>query len=114
MYEQKHLPLASTRHFIKRLLGHGALASLLMSGSLLLGIMGYHQLEGLSYVDAFVNAAMLMGGMGPVDAMHSDAAKIFAGCYALYCGLVLLVATGILAAPVLHRLLHQFHISDED
>jgi len=52
--------------------------------------------------------------MGPVDTMHSDAAKLFAGCYALYCGLVLLVVTGILAAPVLHRLLHQFHLSDDE
>ncbi len=114
MYEKRHHPIASSRFFIRRLLRHGVLASLLMSGSLMVGILGYHWLEGLSFVDAFVNAAMLMGGMGPVDTMHSDAAKLFAGCYALYCGLVLLVTTGILAAPVLHRLLHQFHMTDRD
>jgi len=114
MYERRHHPLAPQKHFLARIVRHGALASLLMIGSLLVGILGYHWLEGLSYVDAFVNAAMLMGGMGPVDTMHSDAAKLFAGCYALYCGLVLLVVTGILAAPVLHRLLHQFHLSDDE
>ena len=111
MYEKRHERLASRAAFARRMLQHGLAASALMLGSLGIGMAGYHWLEGLSAVDSFVNAAMLMGGMGPVDALHSDAAKVFAGCYALYCGLVLLVATGVLAAPVIHRMLHHFNIN---
>ena len=81
--------------------------------SLTLGIFGYRIFEGMSYVDAFVNAAMLMGGMGPVGELHTTAGKIFAGCYAMYCGLVLIIAVGIVAAPLLHRFLHRFHLERE-
>jgi hypothetical protein len=99
--------------FRRRLAGHGAVAAALMVVSLAIGMAGYRWLAGLPPVDAFLNAAMLMGGMGPVDALHTDAAKVFAGLYALYCGLVLLVATGILAAPILHRMLHRFHVGSD-
>ncbi len=113
MYEKKHEPLATRRVFRRRLAGHGAVAAALMVVSLAIGMAGYRWLAGLPPVDAFLNAAMLMGGMGPVDALHTDAAKVFAGLYALYCGLVLLVATGILAAPILHRMLHRFHVGSD-
>ena len=113
MYEKKHEPLATRRVFRRRMAGHGVVAAALMAVSLAIGMAGYYLIGGLAPVDAFLNAAMLMGGMGPVDALHTDAAKIFAGFYALYCGLVLLVATGILAAPVVHRMLHRFNIGSD-
>jgi hypothetical protein len=113
MYEKKHEQLATRRVFRRRMAGHGAVAAALMVLSLALGMAGYCWLGGLAPVDAFLNAAMLMGGMGPVDALHTDTAKIFAGLYALYCGLVLLVTTGILAAPVVHRMLHRFNVGGD-
>jgi hypothetical protein len=77
--------------------------------SLLAGMAGYAHFEGLAWRDAFLNAAMLMGGMGPVETPHSDGGKLFAGLYALYAGLVFLVIAGLILAPVIHRLLHRFH-----
>ncbi len=82
----------------------------LILGSLAAGMIGYVEFEGLTWVDAFLNAAMIMGGMGPVNVLHTSAAKIFAGIYALYCGFMELVAVGIFAAPIVHRLLHHFHL----
>jgi hypothetical protein len=79
-------------------------------GSLVIGMVGYRMLEGYSWVDSFLNAAMLMGGMGPASTLHTDGGKIFAGIYALYCGLIELVAIGIFAAPIVHRFLHYFHM----
>ena len=74
---------------------------------------GYVSFEGLSWVDAFLNAAMLMGGMGQINSLQTDSGKIFAGIYALYCGIVLLIAVGIFAAPIVHRFLHHFHLEGE-
>jgi len=73
-------------------------------------MIGYHVLEGYSWVDSFLNAALLMGGMGPVNALHTDGGKIFAGIYAMYIGLVELIAIAIFAAPIFHRFLHHFHL----
>ncbi len=81
--------------------------------SLFIGMVGYHAFEGLQWVDAFLNAAMLMGGMGPVNVLHSDAGKVFAGIYALYCGMILLIAVAIFAAPIFHRFLHYFHLESD-
>ncbi len=75
---------------------------------------GYSAFEGLSAVDAFLNAAMILGGMGPVATLTTTAGKIFAGCYALYSGLVLVVSAGLVLAPVLHNVMHSFHIDDSD
>ena len=88
---------------------HFAAALAVLSVSLALGMLGYEYFENLPWRDAFLNAAMLMGGMGPVDAPKTDGGKIFAGLYALYAGLVFLAAAGLVFAPVLHRLLHKFH-----
>ena len=77
-----------------------------------MGMVGYRLLEGLPWIDAFLNAAMLLGGMGPVDAPRTDGGKVFAGVYALYAGLIFVVAAGLLSIPVLHRLLHKFHWDD--
>lgn len=81
--------------------------------SLAAGMAGYVHFERLGWTDAFLNAAMLMGGMGPVDAPRTEPGKIFAGLYALYCGLVLLIAAGIVTAPLFHRLIHRFHWMEE-
>ena len=76
-------------------------------------MVGYHDLERLSWLDSFLNAAMLLGGMGPLAALQTDAGKLFAGCYALYCGLVVIAVAGIVLAPVAHRILHRFHLERE-
>ena len=97
-----------------RMTAHGGVALLIILISLLMGVLGYHTLAGLSVVDSILNAAMILGGMGPVDSLKSDSAKLFAAAYALYSGLILLVSVGILMAPLLHRLLHRFHLQSEE
>jgi len=109
MLESRHQPLAPRRTFLRRVLRHALLSGALVAVSLAIGVGGYHLWGQLPWLDALLNASMLMGGMGPVDTLRSTAGKLFASAYALYCGLVLLVATGILLAPVVHRLLHRFH-----
>jgi hypothetical protein len=113
MYEQRHQKPITQRHFIRRLFLHfiGSLA--LIIASLLLGMIGYHFYENLPWRDAFLNAAMLLGGMGPVESPQTDGGKLFAGFYALYSGLVFLVAVGLIVAPALHRMLHLFHWKEE-
>jgi hypothetical protein len=109
MYESKTrtpLPKAS---FIKRLLIHILFALSLLAVSLGIGMLGYARFEHLSWIDAFLNSAMLLGGMGPVNAPVTSAGKLFAGLYALYAGLVFIVTAALLLTPVAHRLLHKFH-----
>jgi len=109
MYEsRRHAPL-TRRLFIRRLVFHLAVLVLLMLVSLAIGMAGYGYYEKLGWREAFLNAAMLLGGMGPVDAPRTDHGKVFEGLYALYAGLVFMVASGLMAAPFLHRLLHKFH-----
>ena len=116
MFEPRRERLLPRRLFIKRLVKYGAVSFGLAAVSLLIGILGYRQLEGMSWLDAFVNAAMILGGMGPVGELHTRAGKLFAGCYALYCGLIVVISMGILIAPVFHRFLHLFHleVTEED
>ena len=83
-------------------------------GSLTLGVLGYHVLEGLPWLDALLNASMILGGMGPVDALRTNGGKLFASIYALYSGLVVLVAAGILLAPIAHRIMHHMHMRTDD
>lgn len=113
-YEHKRHPLLPRRHFIRRLLLHILAATLLVLISLGIGMEGYSYFEGLAWRDAFLNAAMLLGGMGPVETPRTDGGKLFAGCYALYAGLVFLVAVGIALAPVVHRVLHRFHLDESE
>ena len=110
MFEPRRERLLPRRLFIKRLVKYGAVSFGLAAVSLFIGILGYRQLEGMSRLDAFVNAAMILGGMGPVSELHTRAGKLFAGCYALYCGLIVVISMGILIAPVFHRFLHLFHL----
>ena len=109
MYETKVHPPIPRERFVRRVLLHGAAALAVLILSLMLGMAGYEHFEQLSWRDAFLNAAMLMGGMGPVDAPRTDAGKVFAGLYALYAGLVFLLVAGIVLTPVVHRIMHKFH-----
>lgn len=89
------------------------MAAALVAVSLAVGICGYHYLAGLRWVDSLLNASMILGGMGPVDTLNTNAGKIFASVYALYSGLALVAVVGLLLTPVIHRFLHKFHIADE-
>jgi hypothetical protein len=109
MYESRqHAPLPM-RAFATRLAGHLAVAVGLLGASLAIGMAGYMAFENLSVVDAFLNAAMLLGGMGPVNAPVTTAGKLFAGGYALYAGLVFIVIAALIFTPIVHRVLHLFH-----
>ena len=114
MYEPRGSQPVSRSAFLRRLSLHFGLATLILLGSLGGGMAGYGYFEGLGWSDAFLNAAMILGGMGPVEAPSTRGGKIFAGFYALYAGLVFIVAAGIVGAPLVHRLLHQFHWDEDD
>lgn len=109
MYESRHHKPLQPRAFVSRLGIHLAAALALLVVSLGLGMWGYMQLESLSLIDAFLNSAMLLGGMGPVDPPHTSAGKLFAGCYALYAGLVFILSAALIVTPIAHRVLHKFH-----
>lgn len=109
-YEHRSAPLLPTRLFVRRLWRHFQLAAVLVLVSLGLGMAGYHYLAGFAWIDALLNSAMLLGGMGPVGELPSTAGKLFAAFFALYSGLVLITASGILLAPVLHRVMHRLHL----
>ncbi len=113
MYEKPHHPMLTRAQFALRMARHFGVAGLLVAVSLLIGILGYRATEHMSWVDAFLNAAMIMGGMGPVGELRTDAGKVFAGLYALYCGLALVVSIGVVAAPLVHRFFHHFHQDPE-
>ena len=112
-YERLREPLAPPRVFLQRILANLALVLMLIALSLGVGMWGYHDLERMSWIDAFANASMILSGMGPLGELHTAAGKLFAGTYALYSGLFLIIAAGILLAPLLHRFLHGLHIDDE-
>ena len=114
MYEQRRRRPISRRQFAWRLGKHIALASSLAIVSLGAGMAGYKYFQGLSWLESFVNAAMILSGMGPMTDELKPEAQLFAGIYALYSGLVFLVATGIILVPILHRLLHRFHWDEEE
>jgi hypothetical protein len=100
-------------HFIRRLAVHLFWASLVVLGSLGLGTLGYHGFGKLSWIDSLLNAAMLLGGMGPVGELTTNGGKLFAAVFALYAGLILISVTALLVAPVLHRILHGIHLEDD-
>jgi hypothetical protein len=98
--------------FLSRVRRAGTYALALVVVTLAIGMVGYHELEDISWLDSFHQSALLLSGMGPVVEINSVAGKLFDGIYALFCGIILLAATGLLFAPVLHRILHRFHIED--
>ncbi|RPI72830.1 MAG: two pore domain potassium channel family protein [Ignavibacteriales bacterium] len=112
MYEPHYQKPIPRRHFVHRLILHFTSSVALISFSLFLGMIGYHYYEELPWLDAFLNSAMLLGGMGPVDSPQTNGGKLFAGLYALYAGLVFLIAASLIVAPALHRMLHLFHWED--
>jgi hypothetical protein len=114
MYEHHSEPLLSRKFFILRFALHGLVAGGVIAASLAIGVLGYHFLEGLPWIDSLLNASMILGGMGPVDPLASTAGKLFASFYALFSGIVFLVIAGILLAPVVHRFLHKLHLDGEE
>ena len=113
MFEPKQEPLLPQAAFRRRMLKVAALAFLLVAGSLAIGALGYHGFEGMSWLDATLNAAMILTGMGPVDALATPGGKAFAIAYCLFSGVVFLSVVALVLGPLLHRLLHRFHLEDE-
>jgi hypothetical protein len=113
MYERHRQPLASRQVFARRLALNGLVGLLLLGFSLAIGVLGYYFVENLLWIDALLNASMILGGMGPVNPLQTTAGKLFASFYAIYSGVILLVSVGVLAAPIFHRFLHHFHLADE-
>jgi hypothetical protein len=114
MYEHRAMPLAPLPVFRRRLIGAGTLGVGLIAASLIVGIAGYMLTEHLAFIDAFLNAAMILSGMGPLHSPESVAGKLFAGLYAIYCGFAVLGIAAVMFAPVVHRLFHRFHIEAEE
>ncbi len=114
MYEPKFVKPIPVHKFYKRLLSHFVVSSALILVSLLIGMMGYHFFENLNWIDSFINASMILGGMGPIEIPQTIAGKIFAGFYALYSGIIFLVAVAVIFAPVFHRIFHLFHWKEEN
>lgn len=114
MLEHKSKPVLSPPEFAIRMGKMLLIALALIGASLAIGIVGYMHFVQLSFVDAFLEAAMILGGMGPVAQMPNDAAKLFAGFYALYSGLMIIGIMGVVLGPVVHRVLHVFHVDTDD
>jgi hypothetical protein len=114
--EFEHLrdPLLPWQEFSRRLARNGMIAGLLIAISLTIGALGYHVTAHLPWIDSFLNASMILAGMGPVDRMESAAGKLFATVYALFSGVAFLSIVGVLLAPVLHRFIHRFHLETEE
>ena len=110
MYEHRTHPLLGRVNFVKRALNHGLLALLILSLALGIGVSGYHYLGEMKWLDALLNASMILSGMGQVDALTTPAAKLFASFYALFSGLVFIAVASLLVAPFAHRLLHRIHL----
>ncbi len=113
MYEHRNRPLLPRRAFYARLARSLALAFGIVVVSLSIGMAGYRGFEKLSWLDAFLNAAMILSGMGPVAQVQTAAGKLFAGCYALYSGLALITTVAVIFAPIFHRFIHKFHLEDD-
>ncbi len=114
VYEHRHDKLAPVSVYVQRLIASGAIALVLIGIVLLIGVVGYHRLARLDWVDSLLEASMILGGMGPVNSLPNDSAKIFASIYALFSGLVFIAVMGIVLAPVVHRVMHKFHVDEKD
>ena len=112
MFENANQPLLSRRRFVKRLAFNLLLSMFVISICLLIGVFGFHLINGNSWIDSLHNASMLLGGMGPVVEMHSDKAKLFSSAYAMFSGVIFITNIGLLLAPVIHRILHRFHVQN--
>lgn len=114
MFEQRSKPVLPFHLFIWRMLRYALFSFLLITVSLGIGILGYHYINDLSWLDSLLNASMILTGMGPVDVMKNDAAKWFASFYSIFSGVVFLSTVAVFLSPMLHRLLHRLHVDDED
>ena len=114
MLEHYSNPIATPAEFARRIVRYSLVTAGIILFSLAIGILGYHYIESLSWIDALLNASMILGGMGPVDELHTGAGKLFASFYALYSGIILLASVGILMTPIFHRFLHRFHLDLDD
>jgi hypothetical protein len=114
IYECHHEPLAPPAVFARRLATMALAAGALLAMALAIGVLGYRVLAHMRWIDALLNAAMILGGMGPVDPLPGDKAKLFASAYALFAGVVFLVSIGVLVSPLVHRALHRFHLDERD
>jgi len=112
-FEKRQERPLSRRGFVLRMVRTLAVILVLVGISLFIGMLGYHLIEGMAWVDAFLNASMILGGMGPVDPMKTEAGKIFSGCYALFSGLAFLAMAGLMFGPIAHRILHRFHYEED-
>src|SRR5256712_10117068 len=113
-FERRSDPLAPTSIFVRRLLASLGIALSLIAVALSIGIAGYHILGRFNWIDSLLEASMILGGMGPVNQLPNDAAKIFASAYALFSGLIFIAVLGVVLSPIAHRFLHKFHIDEED
>lgn len=114
MYERRHDQLASRSVFVKRIVASLVVALAMIVIALLIGIAGYHFIAGFNSIDSLLEASMILGGMGPIKELPTDSAKIFASIYALFSGLLLIAMMGIILAPVIHRVMHKFHVDEKD
>jgi putative effector of murein hydrolase len=112
-YEKRRQPVAPHRKFRSRLLFNLLIGFVVIAAGLAIGMAGYQYFAAMNAIDAFLNSAMILSGMGPVGELTTDGAKIFAGLYAIFCGLLIFAVAGLILAPVLHRVLHRFHVEDE-
>ena len=112
-FEHRGQPVISRRKFLARMFIAIGLWMILTIVGLAIGIAGYARFEGMSFVDAYVNAAMILSGMGPLGELKTAAGKVFAGSYAIFSGLVIVIATGFVLAPIFHRILHRFHVENK-
>lgn len=113
-YERHNQPLLPRSFFFLRLARHVGIGLLLIVLSLGIGILGYHFFEKLSWLDSLLNASMILGGMGPVNIVVTTGGKLFASLYALFSGIIFLAAASVMVAPVIHRIMHQVHLDDEE
>lgn len=113
-FEHSSKPLLPTKKFYRRVLRNLFIAFLIISVSLIIGITGYMCFADMNIVDALLNASMILGGMGPVDVLHNDTAKYFASFYALFSGITFLSTVGVIFAPIIHRIMHRFHLETEE
>ena len=113
-FERRHEKLAPVSVFVKRLIGSLAIALGLIALALMIGIAGYRYIAGFNWVDSLLEASMILGGMGPVNALPNDQAKMFASAYALFSGLIFIAVMGLVLSPVVHRILHKFHVDEKD
>ena len=113
-YERRQDQLAPRSVFVKRIVASLAVALGLICVVLLIGIAGYHYLAGFNWIDSLLEASMILGGMGPIKELPNDTAKIFASIYALFSGLLLIAMMGIILSPVIHRVMHKFHVDEKD